>query len=94
MILLDTDHVTHLKYTTSQRGMRLRQRLEAQPEGEIIGVPVVVVEEQMRGWLSTIAKERQAVRQVQAYQELADLFEIHGRVRHRCFRRTGCRAVR
>jgi tRNA(fMet)-specific endonuclease VapC len=76
MILLDTDHVTLLKYPASERAVRLRQRLEALPAGEVVGVPVVVVEEQMRGWLATIAKERTARRQVPAYRELAGLFEF------------------
>ena len=76
MILLDTDHVTLLKYPTSDRGARLRQRLEAVPAGEVIAISVIVVEEQMRGWLATIARERSARRQVPAYRELAKLFEF------------------
>jgi tRNA(fMet)-specific endonuclease VapC len=76
MILLDTDHVTLLKYPASDRGARLRQRLEALPAGEVIAVPVIVVEEQMRGWLATIARERSVRRQVPAYGELANLFEF------------------
>jgi tRNA(fMet)-specific endonuclease VapC len=58
MILLDTDHVTLLKYHGNERAVSLRQRLESLPHGETIAVPIVVVEEQMRGWLATIAKER------------------------------------
>jgi tRNA(fMet)-specific endonuclease VapC len=76
MILLDTDHVTLLKYPSSDRGARLRQRLDAVPAGEVIAVSVIVVEEQMRGWLATIARERSIRRQVPAYRELADLFEF------------------
>jgi hypothetical protein len=63
MILLDTDHVTLLKYPKSDRCARLRQRLEAVPAEEVIAVSVIVVEEQMRGWLATIARERSARRQ-------------------------------
>ena len=76
MILLDTDHITLLKYPAGERATRLRQRLELVPPGESIAVPVIVVEEQMRGWLATIAKERDVQRQVRAYRELADLFEF------------------
>jgi tRNA(fMet)-specific endonuclease VapC len=76
MILLDTDHVTLLKYPANERAARLRQRMDGLPGGEVVGVPVVVVEEQMRGWLSTIAKERVVRRQVRAYRELADLFDF------------------
>jgi tRNA(fMet)-specific endonuclease VapC len=76
MILLDTDHVTLLKYPASDRGARLAQRLDALPAGEVVGVTIVTVEEQMRGWLAAIAKERSARRQVTAYRELANLFDF------------------
>jgi tRNA(fMet)-specific endonuclease VapC len=76
MILLDTDHVTLLKYPANERTQRLRQRLESLPPGEAVAVPVVVVEEQMRGWLATVAKERTVHRQIPAYRELAKLFEF------------------
>jgi len=57
VILLDTDHLTVLKYTDSERYARLHGRLlVAAPE--LIGTTIVNVEEQMRGWLSAIAKER------------------------------------
>ena len=37
---------------------------------------IIAVEEQMRGWLATIAKERTAHRQVTPYRELAALFDF------------------
>ena len=76
MILLDTDHVTILKYPGSERGARLVQRLAALPAGEVVGVTIITVEEQMRGWLAAVAKERSARRQVTAYRELANLFDF------------------
>lgn len=76
MILLDTDHVTVLKYPASERGARLSQRLDALSADEVVAVSVVSVEEQMRGWLAAIAKERFAKRQVTAYRELANLFDF------------------
>ena len=75
MILLDTDHLTLMKYPDSERGVRLSVRLRSQPPEEFIAVSIVSVEEQMRGWLAAIAKERQASRQVFGYAELARLFE-------------------
>ena len=39
-----------------------------------IGTTVANVEESMRGWLASIAKERQIHRQLSAYRELAELF--------------------
>jgi len=76
MIVLDTDHVTHLKYPGNARGAQLANRLQAVEPGETIGVSVVTVEEQMRGWLAAIARERSAERQVSAYRELANLFNF------------------
>ena len=40
-----------------------------------MAVSIISVEEQMRGWLATVAKERQAKRQVFGYRELARLFD-------------------
>jgi tRNA(fMet)-specific endonuclease VapC len=76
MILLDTDHVTLLKYPSGQRGARLTERLDALPSDEEVGVTVITIEEQMRGWLASIAKERFAHRQVTPYRELASLFDF------------------
>lgn len=77
MILLDTDHVTLLKYPSSERGGRLAQRLDALPAEDEVGVTIITIEEQMRGWLATIAKERTARRQVGPYRELAELFDFY-----------------
>lgn len=77
MILIDTDHATYLKYPESDRGRRLVERLAAASQSEPVGVAIVTVEERMRGWLAVIAKERQAIRQVAGYRELAQLFEFY-----------------
>jgi tRNA(fMet)-specific endonuclease VapC len=74
MILLDTDHVTLLKYPESERCARLTERLRGQAH-ETVAISIITVEEQMRGWLAAIAKERHARRQVLGYAELARLFE-------------------
>src|SRR5438876_596757 len=75
MILLDTDHATFLKYPQGERGARLVERLKSRPPGEVLAVSIITVEEQMRGWLASVAKERLAKRQVFAYRELAQLFD-------------------
>ncbi len=77
MILIDTDHATYLKYPESERGSRFIARLEAVPPEEVVAVTIVTVEERMRGWLATIAKERTALRQVVGYRELIKLFEFY-----------------
>ena len=78
MILIDTDHVSYLKYPDSERGRRFIERLAAVPRTEAICVSIVTVEERMRGWLAAIAKEKQAARQVFGYRELSRLFEFYG----------------
>jgi tRNA(fMet)-specific endonuclease VapC len=78
VILLDTDHLTVLKYTDSNRYARLHGRLVAAAP-ERIGTTIVNVEEQMRGWLSAIAKERTLLRQIPSYRELTDLFDFFAR---------------
>ena len=75
MILLDTDHVSVLRMPGGDRRNRLVARM-ALAVGEVIAVPVVAAEETMRGWLSAIAKERRAARQVYAYRELGDMFRF------------------
>ena len=62
MILFDTDHVSILRMPSSVRRTRLVDRMALSPQ-ELFGVPIVVVEETMRGRLAAIAKERHAKRQ-------------------------------
>lgn len=76
MTILDTDHVSVYKYAESERAARLHARLQALPPEDTVAVSVVTVEEQMRGWLASIAKEKHATRQVTGYRELADLFRF------------------
>lgn len=73
MILLDTDHLSVLRAGRGERFGRLVVRLAAAQDE--FGTTIVTVEEQMRGWLAAIAKERRPERQVFAYRELAALFE-------------------
>jgi tRNA(fMet)-specific endonuclease VapC len=52
------------------------ERLNTLRDGETVAISVVTIEEQLRGWLAAIAKERSARRQVGPYRELAGLFEF------------------
>ncbi len=73
MILLDSDHLSVLRYPTGDRALRLTGRLALTTDTPV-GTTVANVEESMRGWLAAIAKERQPRRQIPAYRELAELF--------------------
>ncbi len=100
MILLDSDHLTVLKYRESDRYQRLTERLSA--ANDAVGTTIANVEEQMRGWLSVLAKERDVQRQVTAYRELGALFDffnhlhvltfsVDAAARFRDLRKTGVR---
>lgn len=75
MILLDTDHLSILRGDPSERRSRLNARLAAVVNEEV-GTTIVNFEEQMRGWLASIAKERKIHRQIHPYDELARLVEF------------------
>lgn len=77
MIVIDTDHITYLKFPQSDRGKRLIGQMTAVEATEIFAISIVTIEERMRGWLAMIAKERQALRQVIGYRELAQLFDFY-----------------
>ncbi|MSU77971.1 MAG: type II toxin-antitoxin system VapC family toxin [Gemmataceae bacterium] len=72
MILLDTDHLTQMKYTASPRFQALLARIRASPDQDI-GTTIVSVEEQWRGWFAVVARHRNVRRQVKAYEELVEL---------------------
>jgi tRNA(fMet)-specific endonuclease VapC len=69
MMILDTDHLSILTGKPSQRRSNLLKRLSMIDTTDI-AITVISVEEQMRGWLSTLAKEWTSVRQIYPYDEL------------------------
>jgi len=78
VILLDTDHLTLLKYPDSPRFAALTARLDSSPDQDI-GTTIISVEEQWRGWLAFISREREVTKQVKAYKELLGLIDFLGR---------------
>jgi tRNA(fMet)-specific endonuclease VapC len=79
MYVLDTDHASLLWHPASnEAGKNLRSRLRVRGISRP-HVSIVTPEEQMRGWLSAVAKERKARRQVFAYRELQELFTFYGK---------------
>jgi len=77
MILLDSDHISVLQVPDNDRRTRLLQRMSAAGE-ERIGTTIITVEEQMRGWLASVAKERTFARQEYSYRKLRGLFDFYG----------------
>lgn len=75
MILMDTDHVSVLQHQGAERRSQLLTRIQA-TTGEVVGTTIVTIEEQMRGWLSAISREKMPRRHVFAYRQLAGLFQF------------------
>ena len=69
MLILDTDHLSLIQHKDSAEARRLARRL-SENVGEEIVATIVSFEEQTRGWLTFIAKARNATQQVAAYRRL------------------------
>jgi tRNA(fMet)-specific endonuclease VapC len=76
VILLDTDHLTVLRFRSGERCVRLIARMEAAAD-EVFGTTVINAAEQLKGWLAAINRERDVLRQVTAYRELSRLFDFY-----------------
>jgi tRNA(fMet)-specific endonuclease VapC len=71
ILILDTDHLTLIQRRTEPTHSRLRARLDAFPQ-EAVRTTIVSFEEQMRGWLSIIARSKERNHEIAAYQLLYD----------------------
>ncbi len=69
MFVLDTDHMSALEWGSGVSGQRLIARLNRLSAGEA-ATTIVTFEEQMRGWLSVLARSRSLDEQVEAYRRL------------------------
>jgi tRNA(fMet)-specific endonuclease VapC len=69
MVVLDTDHMTIYEQAGSAESERLRHRLRSLPDHEK-ATTIITYEEQMRGWLSYVAKARKLTQEIEAYRRL------------------------
>jgi tRNA(fMet)-specific endonuclease VapC len=75
MYILDTDHISLMESaSTSALAQRLRFRLAALKPGERI-TTIIAFEEQMRGWMTFLARARSIAQQVGAYRRLKGVLE-------------------
>jgi tRNA(fMet)-specific endonuclease VapC len=74
LILLDTDHLSIVTNRNATEHSNLLERLET--SGDSLGVPVICLEEQCRGWLARIHRTREVHQQIPAYERLIDLFHF------------------
>ena len=73
MILLDTDILSIVQRAEGLAYEKVVERLDS--ANEEVAVTIVSFEEQMRGWLSFIARARTSSQQVNAYAKLRALLE-------------------
>jgi len=75
MILLDTDHLTVLKYPEDPQCGRLRVRMAASSD-QPFATTIVNDEEQLRGWLAEINRQHTPQQQILPYERLRQLLEF------------------
>lgn len=73
MLVLDTDHLVELD-RASALGLALQGRLE--DAGDIVATTIISAEEQIRGWLAQIHRQRDPHQQIVAYQRLQRRIEF------------------
>ncbi len=76
MLVLDTDHLSELE-VRSAVGLRLLRRLEQRRKDAVI--TAVTCEEQVRGWLAEIHRQKRPRDQITAYARLIRTVETHAR---------------
>jgi tRNA(fMet)-specific endonuclease VapC len=67
MLVLDTDHLAELDRGSSQ-GAALQRKLE--DAGDEVATTIISAEEQFRGWLAQIHRQRDPHEQIATYQRL------------------------
>lgn len=75
MYLLDTDHIA-LMDRGALEGQRIRSRLAGIPPDDV-NASVISYEEQVRGWVSAIARARAVNQQILFYHELERLLRFY-----------------
>jgi tRNA(fMet)-specific endonuclease VapC len=67
MLVLDTDHLVELDRGSSQ-GAALQRKLE--DAGDAVATTIISAEEQFRGWLAQLHRQRDPHEQIATYQRL------------------------
>lgn len=75
MIILDTDHLTVLKYARDSRFMKLAERI-ADSVDQDFATTAFTLEEQLRSWPAEINRLSDPEKQIPAYSELTGLIEF------------------
>ena len=78
MILLDSDHISVLGYLDDPRCTGLVERLDRSNE-LAIATTIITFEEQVRGWIAEIHRQRDMHRQVAYYERLLKMVDFFKR---------------
>jgi tRNA(fMet)-specific endonuclease VapC len=78
MYVLDTDHASFLQRPLSSEGQRLRFRLSKIETHKRV-ITIITFEEQMRGWMATIAKANSLSLQIEAYRWLDHALDFYSK---------------
>jgi tRNA(fMet)-specific endonuclease VapC len=76
MVILDTDHLTLLEWTRREDTECLRARLSDLKEDEK-ATTVINYEEQVRGWMTYLARTRSVAQEIEAYRRLKRQLEYY-----------------
>ena len=77
MIILDTDHITVLRYPEHSQHAILSRKMDRSLDVDF-ATTAISVEEQMRGWLAAIRRKRKAHAQILYYTRLVGLVRFLG----------------
>jgi tRNA(fMet)-specific endonuclease VapC len=76
LYVLDTDHITLLRYGHAEIVARLQQTSEQDR-----AITIISIEEQLRGWFTQVRRARDAAKLTRAYQGLSQVIEMANAVR-------------
>lgn len=79
ILILDTDHVTTIQRQSEPKYSKLITRLRKSRTSSAC-TTIITVEEQMRGWLSLIARTRNTPKEVDAYRRLDSLLTFFAEI--------------
>ena len=79
MVVLDTDHVTVLRYPEHSQYATLSANMSRSNDADFV-TTAISVEEQMRGWLAAIRRAGKVHSQILYYTRLVSLVDCQTRI--------------
>lgn len=77
MILLDTDHISILRYPENRRHAPLVERMESALDADFV-TSIVTFEEQMRAWMAALRRAKRVPDEPEVYKRLGELVAFFG----------------